>query len=136
MSLASALGPAVVLVGLGGGLVGAAYVGLLHLLTRWMGPAQHSSPVVIAILVATGAAVVVLTRIGGDSGNVELLVDNIHVLGGADDVRRTRSLVPVSLLCIAPAGPWDPRRRWCRRPAPWAPGWRPGRAGTWSTGGS
>jgi H+/Cl- antiporter ClcA len=106
--LASALGPAVVLVGLGGGLVGAAYVGLLHLLTRWLGPTQHSSPVVIAILVATGAAVVVLTRLGGDSGNVELLVDNIHVLGGADDVRRTRSLVPVSLLCIAAGGAMGP----------------------------
>jgi H+/Cl- antiporter ClcA len=98
----------VVLVGAGGGLVGAAYVGVLHLLQRWLGPNHHGSVAVIAILVSAGAAVTVIARIGGDMGNVELLVDNIHVMGGADDVRRTRPLIPASLLCIASGGAMGP----------------------------
>lgn len=95
------LGPSVVLVGLAGGLVGAAYVGTLHLLQDVLGPDRHAPVVQLAILVAVGAAVALITRIGGETGNVELLVDNIHVLGGADDVRSLRSLIPASLLCVA-----------------------------------
>jgi H+/Cl- antiporter ClcA len=50
----------------------------------------------------------VLTRVLGPSGNVELLVDNIHVLGGADDTRRLRSLIPTSLLCVGAGGAMGP----------------------------
>ena len=48
----------------------------------------------LAILVAAGAAVALITRLAGETGDVELLVDNIHVLGGAEDARRLRSLHP------------------------------------------
>lgn len=95
------LGAAVVAVGVAGGLVGAAYVGVLHVLSRWIGPDHHVPIVQLGILVCVGAAVALITRIGGETGNVELLVDNIHVLGGSDDVRGLRSLIPASLLCVA-----------------------------------
>src|SRR6478672_5171411 len=104
----SDLRPAVVAVGIGGGLVGAAYVAALHALQRVLGPDHHTSVVQLAILVAAGAAVALVTRIGGETGDVELMVDNIHVLGGAEDFRRLRSLIPASLLCVAAGGAMGP----------------------------
>ncbi len=106
--LRTGLGPAVVAVGLAGGLVGAAYVATLHGLQSFMGPGHHTASVQLAILVAVGGAVALISRIGGETGNVELLVDNIHVLGGADDVRRLRSLLPASLLCVASGAAMGP----------------------------
>lgn len=97
----SGLTGAVVAVGILGGIVGAAYVGLLHLLSDLLGPEDHSSLVQLAILVAVGIAVAVITTVGGETGDVELMVDNIHVLGGAEDVKRLRPLVPASLLCVS-----------------------------------
>lgn len=91
----------VALVGLGGGLVGAAYVSILHVLERVLGPEQHSGVSQVAVLVAVGAAIGLLIRALGDPGDVELLVDNIHVDGGSRDARALRSLLPASLLGIA-----------------------------------
>lgn len=98
----------VVLVGLAGGLVGAAYVATLHLLQRWLWPSHHGDLATLGILVVVGAAIALITRVGGESGDVELLVDNIHVLGGAEDVRRLRPLIPSSLLGIAAGGAMGP----------------------------
>jgi H+/Cl- antiporter ClcA len=98
----------VVTVGVAGGLVGAAYIGLLHLAQRLLGPSGHGDLATIAILVAVGAAVAVIVRIGGDTGTVDLLVDNIHVLGGSDDLRRTIPLIPASLLCVGAGGAMGP----------------------------
>jgi H+/Cl- antiporter ClcA len=98
----------VVVVGLVGGLVGAAYVAALHLLQRWLWPTHHGEWATLAILVAVGGAIALIARIGGESGTVELLVDNIHVLGGTDDIRRTRPLIPASLLGIAAGGAAGP----------------------------
>lgn len=95
------MGPAVAIVGIASGLLGAAYVALLHLLQRVLDPSLHGPAVQLAILVAVGGAVALITRLGGETGNVELLVDNIHVLGGAEDVKALRSLIPSSLLCIS-----------------------------------
>ncbi len=95
-------------VGLGGGLIGAAYLTALRQMTTWIGPDNHLPLAQGAILLAVGIAVGVLSRVLGDSGNVELLVDNIHVLGGAEDVRQVRSLIPTSLLCIAAGGAMGP----------------------------
>ena len=106
--LRSGLTLPVLIVGLGGGLIGAAYVGLLHLLQRWLWPTHHTALVQLAILVAVGITVALIARLGGDSGNVEILVDNIHLLGGADDPRRTIPLVPSSLLCVAAGGGMGP----------------------------
>ena len=106
--LRAGLAVPVVVVGLGGGLIGAAYLASLRLLTGWLGPDQRSTLAQAAILVAVGVSITVLGRVLGESGNVELLVDNIHVLGGAEDVRQVRSLVPTSLLCIASGGAMGP----------------------------
>lgn len=91
----------IVLVGLGSGLVGAAYVEALRLLTRVMGPGGFSPPADVVVLFGVGIAIGVLTLTLGSPGDVELLVDNIHVTGGRSDLRELRSLIPVSLLGIA-----------------------------------
>ncbi len=95
------LAASTVAVGVLGGLVGAAYVALLQLLERVLGPSNHTAPIQALILIGAGLAVAAITRVGGETGNVELLVDNIHVLGGAEDVRGLRTLIPSSLLCVA-----------------------------------
>jgi H+/Cl- antiporter ClcA len=91
----------VIAVGAVGGIVGAAYVGMLHLLTDALGPGTHQPLTQLAILTAVGLLVATITTIGGETGDVELMVDNIHVLGGAEDVKRLRPLIPASLLCVA-----------------------------------
>ena len=98
----------VVLAGILGGAIGAAYVGLLHLLQRALWPTHSGLLVHGVILTVVGAAVVILTRILGSPGDVELLVDNIHVSGGVEDLRQLPSLLPVSLLCIASGGGLGP----------------------------
>lgn len=98
----------VVIVGLAGGLAGAAFVGALKLLQRGLWPTHWSNPAHLLILLVVGAAVGLITRLLGSPGDVELLVDNIHVLGGNDDLRDLRSLVPVALLCISSGGAMGP----------------------------
>jgi len=44
----------------------------------------------------------------GTPGDVELLVNNIHVLGGPEDIRDLQSLIPISLLCISSGGGMGP----------------------------
>ena len=101
LSIRSGLTGPVVAVGVIGGVVGAAYVGLLKVLSNVMGPDGHGPLLQLAILTAVGVAVALITRFAGETGDVELMVDNIHVLGGAEDVRRLRPLIPASLLCVA-----------------------------------
>ncbi len=98
----------VLVVGVVGGVIGAAYVSALNVLLHWIGPGAHGVLLQTAILVGAGAFITIATRLLGDSGNVELLVDNIHVLGGTDDVRRLKSLVPASLVCIGAGGSMGP----------------------------
>jgi len=97
-----------VIAGLVGGLLGAAYIGLLHLLQKVLWPTHSGLVPHGLILVGAGVTVAVLTRVLGSTGDVELLVDNIHVAGGADDLRRLPSLIPVSLLCVAAGGALGP----------------------------
>src|SRR5213080_3726356 len=59
-------------------------------------------------MIAVGIIVGVLTKVLGNPGDVELLVNNIHVLGGSEDQRELRSLIPVSLLCISAGGGMGP----------------------------
>lgn len=98
----------VAVVGLGGGLIGAAYVGTLHLLQRWLWPEGHTLGLQALILVAVGLAVAGILRWLGPAGSMELLVDNIHVLGGPEEMEHTRSLIPASLLCVAAGGAMGP----------------------------
>jgi H+/Cl- antiporter ClcA len=98
----------VVVAGLAGGAIGAAYLGLLHLAQRVLWPTHTSLLPHGLMLVAVGLAVGVLTRVLGSPGDVELLVDNIHLSGGSEDLRQLPSLIPVSLLCIAVGGGLGP----------------------------
>ncbi len=98
----------VVITGLAGGLIGAAYLGILKLATHLLGPSRWSLTAHLMIMVGIGIIVAGLTKWLGHSANVELLVDNIHVLGGAEEIKSLRSLIPVSLLCIAAGGALGP----------------------------
>jgi H+/Cl- antiporter ClcA len=108
LGLSPALLGATLLVGIGGGAVGAAYLLGLHLLQHVLAPEQFGAAAEFAVLAGVGIAIVVITRLLGSPGDVELLVDNIHVSGGSDDVRSLRSLVPMSLLTIAAGGAAGP----------------------------
>jgi H+/Cl- antiporter ClcA len=87
-------------VGLLGGAVGAAYVAAMHLLIRLLGPAHWARGAHLVLLGVVGLAIGVLTLLLGNPGDVELLVDNIHVQGGASGLRQLRALIPVSLIGI------------------------------------
>lgn len=95
-------------VGISGGAIGAAFVGLVQVLQRGLWPTHWGLVSHLFILVGVGLAVGLLTAWLGNPGDVELLVNNIHVLGGPDDIRDLRSLIPVSLLCIASGGAMGP----------------------------
>jgi H+/Cl- antiporter ClcA len=90
----------VVVVGVASGLVAAAYIGALHVVERLLGPEHWSDAAHLGVLAVVGAAIGGLTLVLGSPGDVELLVDNIHVAGGPEDIRNLRTLVPVSLLGI------------------------------------
>jgi len=98
----------IVAVGAIGGAVGAVYVDALKLLERGLWPTHTSTAIHLVILAAVGVAVGGLTHVLGTPGDVELLVNNIHVLGGSEDLRDLKSLIPVSLLCIASGGGMGP----------------------------
>jgi H+/Cl- antiporter ClcA len=98
----------VLLTGASGALVGSAYLHVMRWLERFLGPESHSAPVQLVLMVGIGLAVALLTRVLGETGDVDLLVDNIHVLGGSEQRRQIRSLIPVSLLCIASGGAAGP----------------------------
>src|ERR1035441_9843761 len=98
----------VLLVGVGGGLIGAAFVGMIHVLQRGLWPTHWHDVAHLFILVGVGVAVALLTRTLGNPGDVELMVNNIHVLGGPEDISDLRSLIPVALLCIASGGAMGP----------------------------
>jgi H+/Cl- antiporter ClcA len=98
----------VLAVGVAGGLIGAAFVGMIHVLQRGLWPTHWGDVAHLFILVGVGGAVAALTRLLGNPGDVELMVNNIHVMGGPDDVSDLRSLIPVALLCISAGGAMGP----------------------------
>ena len=96
-------------VGVAGALIGFAYLGVLRLLQDCLGPEHHGPWVHLLILAGVGLVIALIKKFLGNPGEMELLVDNIHVLGGHDDLRGTaKSLVPMSLLCIAAGGAAGP----------------------------
>jgi H+/Cl- antiporter ClcA len=98
----------VVGVGLASGLVGAAYLLVIHLLQHVLWPTHWSGAIGFLILGGVGVFAAVVTRYVGSPGDVELMVDNIHVSGTGTDVRTLRSLIPISWLCIASGGGMGP----------------------------
>ena len=98
----------VVAVGLASGIVGALYLLVLHLLQNVLWPTEWSGAIGFAILGGVGLFAGLMTRFAGSPGDVELMVDNIHVSGSASGVRMLRSLIPISWLCIASGGGMGP----------------------------
>ncbi|MCU1345627.1 MAG: putative Cl-channel, voltage gated, partial [Acidimicrobiia bacterium] len=81
------LWPAVVAIGLVGGVVGAAYIEALRGLRHVLWPTHHGRGFQWLLLIAVGAVIAVLVTLVGEPGDTELLVDNIHMSGGAEDTR-------------------------------------------------
>jgi H+/Cl- antiporter ClcA len=122
VGMSPALVLATVFVGVASAVVGAAYLLAFHLLQHVLWPDHWSNAAELVVLGATGAGVALLGLVLGSPGDVELLVDNIHVSGSAPDVRALRSLVPMSLLTIsagAAAGPEAPLVTTCGTLAGW-----------------
>lgn len=93
------------LVGAGGGLLGFTYLAALHGLEHVMGPGVGGPWRHLVVMVGVGTLVGLLARFLGSPRDIELLVDNVHVLeDGQAEVRHLRSLLPISLLCIASGG--------------------------------
>jgi H+/Cl- antiporter ClcA len=99
---------ATLVVGVASGVVGAAYLLAFHLLQHLLWPDHWSNAAGLLVLGGTGVAVVLMGLVLGSPGDVELLVDNIHVSGAAPDVTALRSLVPMSLLTISAGGAAGP----------------------------
>ena len=98
----------VVVSGLLGGVVGSAYLAVLTALQHEFFPQHWSLAGHFGVMAVVAVLIAVIARVLGPPGNVELLVDNIHVAGGDDDVRSLRSLIPISLLCVGVGGPLGP----------------------------
>jgi len=122
LGLSPALLGLTLVVGIGGGVVGAGYLLAIHLLQHGLAPHHFNGAEEFLVLGGVGVVVVVLSRALGNPGDVELLVDNIHVSGGAPSVRSLRSLVPMSTVTIAAgaaAGPEAPLVTTCGTLASW-----------------
>lgn len=91
-----------------GGALGAAYLAALRVVSHHLLPGRWSTAGHAVLLVAVGVAVAVLGRVLGDPQGVDLLLDNIHVDGGRDDVASLRPLIPISLLCVGVGSPLGP----------------------------
>jgi len=127
LGLSPGLLAATLLVGIGSGAVGAVYLLAIHLLQHALAPQHFRAAAEFGVLGAVGVGVVVLARTLGNPGDVELLVDNIHVSGGAPSVRSLQSLVPMSAMTIAAgaaAGPEAPLVTTCGTLASWLAGLR------------
>ena len=98
----------VIISGVVGGAVGAAYLAVLTAVQHRLVPQHWGMGAHLAIMAVVGILVAVLVRVLGAPSDVELLVDNIHVAGGPDDIRSLRSLIPISLLCVGVGGPLGP----------------------------
>ena len=93
------------IVGAVGGLIGFAYLAILHGCEHVLGPQARGPWLHLVVMVVVGVAIGRLTKWLGSPGDIELLMDNVHVLeNGKADVRQLRSLIPISLLCIASGG--------------------------------
>jgi H+/Cl- antiporter ClcA len=99
---------ATLVVGIASAVAGAGYLLAFHLLQHLLWPDNFNAGVELLVLPAVGIGVYVMGRLLGSPGDVELLVDNIHVSGGMSNVRSLRSLVPMSLLTISAGGAAGP----------------------------
>lgn len=96
--------PHILFVGAACGIIGLVYLKLLAILSGWLAPEHHLPVVHIFVMAGIGLFIGILIKVLGNPGDVELLVNNIHLLGGQNEFKNIRSLIPVSLLCIASGG--------------------------------
>ena len=88
-------------VGTVSGLVAAVVLAAIQVLTSWIGPPRFGAVGALVVLVLAGAVISGMILLLGNPGDVELLVDNIHVTGGRSDIRDLRALLPVAVVGIA-----------------------------------
>lgn len=100
--------PWLVVVGFLGGLLGIAFVGCVSALGSVVGPGVHPDGVQIVVLTLVGLGVGVAGYRWGSTGGVDLLVDNIHVLGGARERRGLVTVIPSAIVGIAAGGALGP----------------------------
>jgi H+/Cl- antiporter ClcA len=98
----------ILVVGTAGGATGVVYLKFLHELSLLLGPEHWTPWAHLVVLTFVGAAISLLIKWLGSPGDVELMVNNIHMRGGHKDVEQLKSLLPVSLLCVAAGGPAGP----------------------------
>lgn len=113
-------------IGVAGSLAGAAYLYALRFLEGLLGPGEWTASEHLLLMVGTGLLIGILMKRLSDPGEMDLLVDNIHLLGGRTARRELRSLIPISLLCIASGGAAGPEAplvqttgTWGTRTADW-----------------
>jgi len=97
-----------VAVGVTAGAIGASYLLVLEVLQHWLWPGGNPAIVQGALLVGTGIVLAAVAGWIGPGGDVELLVDNIHVLGSATSDKGDRALIPLSLVGVAVGGALGP----------------------------
>lgn len=100
--------PGILLTGLAGGVLAVAFLFLLHWATRWLGPQAHGPWVHVAVMGGAGLVVALLARWFGSPGDVDLLVDNIHLTGGHARSGDWKALWPMALLCVGSGGAAGP----------------------------
>ncbi|HTR81632.1 MAG TPA: chloride channel protein [Bacteroidota bacterium] len=100
--------PQILFVGAAGGVIGLLYLEMLSLLGKWLSPDARLPWEQVLVMAGIGLLIAILIKVLGNPGNVELLVNNIHLLGGQSEFKNLRSLIPVSLLCIASGGAAGP----------------------------
>lgn len=98
----------ITLVSLIGSFVGCIFIATMHFLEIILGPHAHGTVPHLLVMVSVGLTIVVLKKWLGDPGDINLLVDNIHVTGGRANIQEIKSLIPTSLLCIASGGAMGP----------------------------
>lgn len=91
-----------------GGLAGLLFLLALRGLEAVLSPSHFTPGARFGVLAGVGLIGGILIARLGDPGGVDVLVDNIHLSGGDRNVRQLRSLLPVSLLCIAAGGAAGP----------------------------
>lgn len=96
------------MIGLIGGLCGVLYLFFLREVESLFMLSASAGIRQSMLLIITGTTIALLYRWLGSPGNVELLVDNIHLNGGNLNFRDLRSLIPASLLCIGAGGAAGP----------------------------
>lgn len=98
----------IILVSTLGSFIGFIFITSMYTLEGLLGPGLHGNFVHIIVMVSVGITIVFIKKWLGDPGDINLLVDNIHVSGGRANIREIRSLIPISLLCIASGGAMGP----------------------------